>query len=97
MAPDLQPDVSVVEILLFGFLNPASIAAAVVLGRKVDQPAKLLIAAFGGAIAGVALLYVATLFRVLDAPSLARAAGGIFVASYVASLIYAFLGFKLKS
>ncbi len=97
MGPDLQPDVSVSEILLYAFLNPATIAAAFLLGRKADQPAKLLIAAFGGAVAGVVLLYIATSLRVFDAPTLARAAGGIFAASYVASLIYAYAGMKLKS
>ena len=71
-------------------------AASADTGAGSDR-AHQLIAAFGGAVAGIVLLYIAASLRILDAPTLARAAGGIFVASYVASLIYAFAGLKLKS
>lgn len=96
MGPDLQPDVNVLEALAFAAFNPATIAVAFLMGRKADQKAKILIAAFVGAIAGVALLYVAALFRILDAPELGRAAAGIFGASLIAGLIYAGLGYALK-
>lgn len=83
------------EVFLYAAANPAVIAVAFWMGRKVDQPAKLLIAAFAGAIAGVAVLYVLSLLGMFDAPRAARAAGGIFVASLVTGLIYAWAGWRL--
>ena len=58
---------------------------------------KILIAAFAGAIAGVALIYVAALLRIWDAPMLGRAGGGIFVASLVAGVVYGWLGFATQA
>lgn len=97
MPPELQSDVKVWELALYAILNPATIVAAFFMGRRADQPAKLLIAAFAGAIAGVVLLYAVTFLRLWDAPSLARASGGFFVAAYIAGLVYAFIGSKFKS
>lgn len=96
MAPDFQADVSVLELLLYAVFNPATIAVAFLFGRKADQPAKILIAAFAGGIAGFVLLYLLTLLRIWDAPTLARATGGIFAASFVGGLVYAFVGYKFK-
>jgi hypothetical protein len=96
MSPDLQPDVSLIELVLYALLNPATIAVAFLMGRKADQPAKIMIAAFAGAAAGFALLYVATLLRVWDAPTLARASAGVFAASFIGGLAYAFAGYKSK-
>ena len=96
MSPELQPDVNLTELLLYAALNPATIAVAFKMGRKADEKPKILIAAFAGAIAGVALLYVAALFRIWDAPTLGRAAAGSFAASLVAGLIYGWIGFSFK-
>jgi glycerol uptake facilitator-like aquaporin len=96
MTPDLQPDVNLIELVAYAALNPATIAVAFLMGRKADHRSKLLIAAFAGAIAGVALLYVVALLRVFDAPMLGRAAAGIFSTSLAAGLIYAAIGFVSK-
>ena len=94
MSPDLQPDVPLFEVLLYGALNPAVIAGAFWMGRKVDQPAKLLIASFAGATAGIAVLYVATLIGIFDAPRAARAAAGIFSVSLAIGVLYAWAGYR---
>ena len=54
MGPDLQPDVPLLEVLLYGVLNPATIIIAFLMGRKADDKSKIMIAAFAGAIAGIA-------------------------------------------
>jgi hypothetical protein len=84
MGPDLQPDVPLLEVLLYGVLNPATIIIAFLMGRKADDKSKIMIAAFAGAIAGIAVLYLITLLRLWDAPTLARAASGVLTTSLVA-------------
>lgn len=96
VGPELQPDVNVLELIAYAALNPATIAAAFYMGRKADEKSKVLIAGFAGAVAGVALIYVAALFGIWDAPKLGRAGGGIFVASLVAGVVYGWLGFATK-
>ena len=96
MTPDLQPDVNLIELLAYAALNPATISVAFLLGRKVDQPAKLMIAAFAGAIAGVVLLNLLALLGIWDAPTLGRAGAGIMIASLLAGLAYAWLGYKFR-
>lgn len=96
MGPELQPDVPLIEVLLYGALNPATIATAFLVGRKATNFTQLMIAAFAGAAAGFALLFVVTLFRLWDSPTLARAAAGVFVVSLVAGLAYAGIGRMTK-
>lgn len=96
MGPELQPDVPLMEVALYALLNPATIIVAFLLGRIADEPAKILIAAFAGAFAGVVVLYVAALLRISDAPTLGRAAAGIFAASMIAGLVYARIGYAFK-
>lgn len=96
MTPELQADVPVMEVLLYAALNPATILVAVWLGRLANEKNKLLIASFGGAIAGVAVLYFAALFQIWDAPTLGRSAAGVFVASLVFGLLYARIGYAFR-
>ncbi len=96
MTPDLQPDVPMLEVLLYGFFNPATVVVAFLMGRKADERSKVIIAGFAGAIAGAALLYVATLFRIWDTPTLGRAAAGAFVVSFIAGIVYAAAGYALR-
>lgn len=92
MTPDLQPDVPLLDVALYAVLNPALIIVAFWMGRKVDQPAKLLIASFAGAIAGLVVLNLAALLGVFDAPQAGRAAAGIFSASLIPGFVYAWIG-----
>ena len=96
MGPDLQADVNVLELVAYSALNPATIAVAFWMGRKANEKPKILIAAFAGAMAGVALLYVAALLRIWDAPMLGRAGGGIFVSGLAAGIIYCWLGYATR-
>lgn len=95
--PVLEASIPLMTLFLYAVLNPATIAVAFWLGRKADQPGKLLIAAFAGAIAGVAVLYFGALLHVGMASMLGRGAVGVFIVSLLAGLIYAFIGYRLKS
>lgn len=94
--PDFEQMVPLTEVLLYGILNPATIVVAFMMGQRADDKSKLLIAAFAGAIAGVAVLYVATFLRIWDAPTLGRSIAGVFIVSLVAGLVYAGAGYLMK-
>ncbi|MBY0561245.1 hypothetical protein [Hyphomicrobium sp.] len=94
--PDYQPDVPLIEVFLYGVLNPATIIVAFMLGRRADDKAKIMIAAFGGAAAGAALLYVLTFLRLFDGPTLGRAIAGVFTTSLIAGCVYAGIGYATK-
>jgi hypothetical protein len=96
VGPEFQPDVPLLEVLLYGIFNPATIIVAFLMGRKADDKSKIMIAAFAGAAAGVAVLYLVTLLRLWDTPTLARAVGGVFVTSLVAGFAYAGAGYLLR-
>jgi glycerol uptake facilitator-like aquaporin len=96
MGPELQPDVNIKELLAYAALNPATIAVAFLMGRKADEKPKILIAAFAGAIAGIALLYVAAWLRLWDAPMLGRAAAGVFAASLACGGVYGWIGYRFR-
>jgi hypothetical protein len=96
MDPDIQASVPLIEVLLYGVLNPATIIVAFMLGQRVDEKNKLIIAAFAGAIAGVAVLYVATFLRLWDAPTLGRAISGVFIVSLAAGFVYAGVGYLMR-
>lgn len=96
MDPDIQANVPLIEVLLYGVLNPATIIVAFMLGQRVDEKNKLVIAAFAGAVAGVAVLYIATFLRLWDAPTLGRAIAGVFIVSLAAGFIYAGAGYLMR-
>lgn len=95
MTPDPESIVPLFEVVLYALLNPALIGVAFAMGRRADEPAKLIIAAFVGAVAGFVLLYIAAWIGVLDAPRVARAAAGVFVLSLLTGLAYAWIGFRM--
>jgi hypothetical protein len=96
MDPDIQANVPLIEVLLYGVLNPATIIVAFMLGQRVDEKNKLVIAAFAGAVAGVAVLYIATFLRLWDAPTLGRAIAGVFIVSLAAGFVYAGAGYLMR-
>lgn len=96
VGPEFQPDVPLSEVLLYGVLNPATIVVAYMLGQRANDKSKILIAGFAGAAAGAALLYVVTLLRILDSPTVSRAAAGVFIVSLVAGCVYAAIGYAMK-
>ena len=90
--PDLQPNVSLWGLLAWAALNPAVFAVAWLLGRQADQSAKLGIAAFAGALAGVALLWLAAWLQLRFAIDVARAGAGVFVTALPFGVLWAWLG-----
>jgi hypothetical protein len=97
LPPELQADVGLMTVALFALLNPAAIAVAFWMGRKADQTAKLVIAAFAGAASGSALLWLAALLRVAFVATPSRAAAGIFAAQCVFCLLWAWAGYVTRS
>lgn len=95
--PVIEASIPLMTLLLYAAFNPATIAVAFWLGRKADQAGKLIIAAFAGSMAGIAVLYVGALLHVGNASTLGRGAAGVFVVSLLAGLAYAFIGYRLKS
>ncbi|MFM2423016.1 MAG: hypothetical protein RL291_1546 [Pseudomonadota bacterium] len=91
----LQADVSFWLILGAALLNPALIAAALYLGREVARKGegfdKLLVAGFIAAVAGVALIWVAAWLRLPLAPTIGRAAAGLFALSILTGAFWAFV------
>ena len=94
--PDLQPNVSLWGELAWAALNPAAIAVAYGLGRQANQPAKLGIAAFAGALAGIALLWLAARLHVSFAVDTARAAAGVFVMTLPFGVLWAWAGQRMR-
>jgi hypothetical protein len=92
MTPTLQPDVSLWLVLAYAALNPATIWVAVEMGRRVDQPIKLVVAGFAAAIAGFLLLFALAWFRVPFAGTIGRAASGVTAASFAFGIAWAFIG-----
>ena len=89
---ELQANVSLWAVLAWAALNPVMIAVAFLMGRRADQPAKLGIAAFAGAMAGVALLWLAARLQLGLATDVARGAVGVFVTSLPFGALWAWLG-----
>jgi hypothetical protein len=93
----LQPDVSLVVVLLFAALNPATIFVAWQMGRRCDQPAKLLIAGFAAALAGFMLLWIAAWLRIPGTANAGRAASGIFAVGLIFGTLWAALAWRLDT
>lgn len=91
-APDIEAAVSLWSVLGWSALNPATVAVAWLMGSRSDQPAKLGVAAFAGALAGIALMWLSALFHLAIAVDTARAAAGVFVVSLPIALLWAWLG-----
>ena len=97
ITPALQDDVSLWAVILTALLNPAVIVVAWAMGRRADQMAKLVIAAFAAALAGLILVWLATLFRVPGAATISRAAAGVFVADFLFGLGWAYAGWRTRA
>lgn len=99
IAPVLLPDVPLATVLAYGALNPALIFVAFLMGRTLrrqgGQVAKLGIAAFAGAVAGIALIWIGTHLQLAFLATPARASGGIFIVSLVAGVVWAWIGYAI--
>lgn len=84
----------VFEVLLLSLMNPGTLGAGFLLGRRADQPQKLIVCAFAAGIVGAlfAWLLMAT---GLYAPKI-RLLGGVFVASAVLGVFWGWLGYSTR-
>lgn len=89
MPPELK------DVLLLAVMNPATLAAGFLVGRRADQRQKIIVGGFVAGIAGVVfagLLMLTGLY-----PPKVRLLSGVFVASCVAGLVWAWLGFATRA
>jgi hypothetical protein len=64
------------------------------LGRKCDQPQKILIAGFAAGLAGMALIWLAATLRFSFVADPGRASGGLFVVQWMFGMVWAALGYR---
>lgn len=82
------------DILFLSLVNPGTIVAGYLLGRRANERSKILIAAFGAGVAGAAFGALAPWVGLaVYRPSLLV---GIFVASFVLGFWWAWLGYKVQ-
>lgn len=81
------------NVLFIAALNPATIAVAFLMGRKADQPQKLIVAALAAAMAGSALVWLLAEVGITFFAKTGRAAGGILAAQAIVGLAWAALGY----
>ena len=82
------------DVLLLAIMNPATLAAGFLIGRRADQAQKIVLGAFVAGIAGV--LFVCLLMATGLYPPHVRLLGGVFVASAVAGVIWAWVGYATR-
>jgi len=92
MAPPTPVDLT--AVMLTALLNPAVIAVAFWMGRQADQSQKIAVAAFAGALAGSALVFIAVRMGMKGVAGIGRASAGVFVAEFLFGLVWAWLGFR---
>lgn len=85
MPPELK------QILLLAMVNPATLAAGYVMGKRANQLQKLVVAAFVAGAAGT--FYVWLLMRFGFVASEPRLIAGIFIASAVTGGLWSIFGY----
>lgn len=84
----------VLEVLLLALMNPATLAAGFLLGRRADQAQKLIVCAFAAGIAGALFAWVLMATGFYE-PKI-RLLGGVFVASAVLGVIWGWIGYATR-
>jgi hypothetical protein len=92
--PDLQPNVNLLTLVMIAALNPVVVGLGLWLGRRCDQPQKILIAGFGAGLAGMAVIWLAATLRLPFIYEPGRAAAGIFVVQSLFGMIWAAIGYR---
>lgn len=85
-----------ITVVIIALLNPAVIAVSLWMGTKANEPQKLVVAAFAGAAAGIALIWLLAELRFEFIAKPARAAAGIFALQFLFGLVWAAIGYKLQ-
>jgi hypothetical protein len=89
MLRNIPPEV--IEIVTHAVMNPATIAAGYLIGRKADQPQKIIVGAFAAGVAGV--LFAWLVMKLGFSPGSPKLFPGIFVLSFLLGAGWAWLGY----
>lgn len=88
MPPDLK------DVLLLAIMNPATLVAGFMIGRRADQMQKLVVGAFVAGIAGV--LFAGLLMMIGLFQPKVRLLSGVFVVSAVLGIGWGWLGYATR-
>jgi hypothetical protein len=91
----LPPPIDLTAVLMTALLNPAVIVVAFWMGRYADQRHKIPVAAFAAALAGSVAISIAVRLGMTGPAQVGRAAAGVFIAQFLAALVWAYLGYRL--
>ena len=91
----LPPPIDLTAVLMTALLNPAVIVVAFWMGRYADQRHKIPVAAFAAALAGSVVVYMAVRLGRAWLKHVGRAAAGVFIAQFMAGLVWSDLGYRL--
>jgi len=81
-------------VIVLSVMNLGTVLAGFFIGRRADQPQKIVIGAFASGIAGVLF---AGLLGVLGLAEVhARSMGGVFVLSLLLGLVWTWVGYKTR-
>ena len=79
------------EVIVHAVMNPGTIVAGYLFGRRSDQPQKIVVGAFAAGVAGV--LFAWLVMRIGLSPNQPRLFPGIFVLSFILGAGWAGLGY----
>ncbi|MGE0698148.1 MAG: hypothetical protein AB7O57_03555 [Hyphomicrobiaceae bacterium] len=88
----MPPEIA--KILLMAIANPATLATGLLMGRRADQPQKIVVIAFAAGLAGTLLAWLLMMVG-LYAPDM-RLLSGVFIASAVAGAACAWIGYLTR-
>ena len=91
----LPPPIDLTAVLMTALLNRAVFVVAFWMGRYADQRHKIPVAAFAAALAGSVVIYIAVRLGMTGPAQVGRAAAGVFIAQFLAALVWAYLGYRL--
>ena len=88
MPPELQ------DVLLLAVMNPGTLLAGFLVGRHADQAQKIIVGGFAAGIGGV--LFAGLLMLTGFFPPKVSLLSGVFVASALLGLVWAWIGFVTR-
>lgn len=91
MLESVPPEVK--EVVVLSVMNPGTLLAGYLIGKRASEPQKIVVAAFAAGIAGVAFAWL-LMMTGLTAPK-ARLFSGIFIASCLLGAGWAWLGYSM--
>lgn len=85
----------VIEIVVHAVMNPGTIVAGYLIGRRADQPQKIIVGAFAAGLAGV--LFALLVMKLGLSPDQPKLFPGIFVLSFLLGAGWAWLGYFARN